>query len=210
MDAYQSLLRPVFMTKQATPTIDVTTCTDEQLVALSLKNPDMYALLMQRFEDRLLRYIMRISGGTIEDAQDILQDVFISAYLNLNDFDQELKFSSWVYRIAHNKVISHYRKVTARPKTTTYEGDNELLNILASDDDLMRDLDKKYTAEQVRAILDAMDERYREVLVLKFLEDKDYKELSDILQKPMGTVATLINRAKKQFREKSIQFINKS
>lgn len=177
--------------------------TDEELVAMTLKNPDVYAFLMERYEEKLLRYVMRISSSTREDAEDVLQDVFISAYKNLNDFDQDLKFSSWIYRIAHNKVISHFRKVTARPKTMTYEGDSQLLNVLASDEDMARDLERKYTAEEVREMLGELDERYREVLVLKFLEEKDYKEISDILEKPMGTVATLINRAKKQFKEKS-------
>ncbi len=175
---------------------------DEELVAESLKNPQIYGLLMERYEDKLMRYIMRISASSREDAEDILQDVFLSAYRNLNEFDQDLKFSSWIYRITHNKVISHYRKVSVRPKTTTYEGDNELLNILASDHDVEADLQKKYDAKAIHDILEKMDERYREVLVLKFIEDKDYKEISDILQKPMGTVATLINRAKKQFRER--------
>ncbi len=177
--------------------------TDEQLVALTLKNPEAYAFLVQRYEEKLLRYVMRISRSTKEDGEDILQDVFLSAYKNLNDFDQALKFSSWIYRITHNKVISHFRKVTARPKTTTYEGDSNLLNILASDEDLARELERKYTVAEVKGVLEKLDERYREVLVLKFLEEKDYKEISDILEKPMGTVATLISRAKKQFKEKT-------
>jgi RNA polymerase sigma-70 factor (ECF subfamily) len=176
--------------------------TDEELVAMTLESEAFYALLVERYEEKLSRYILRISGGSREDIEDTLQEVFISAYKNLNDFDQDLKFSSWIYRIAHNKVISNFRKITARPKTVTYEGDNQLLNILASDEDLVHDLEKKYTAEEVKNILDQMEERYREVLVLKFLEEKDYKEISDILKKPMGTVATLINRAKKQFKEK--------
>lgn len=176
--------------------------TDEELVAMTLKDEAFYALLVERYEDKLSRYILRISGGSKEDVEDTLQDVFVSAYKNLNDFDQDLKFSSWIYRIAHNKVISNFRKITARPKTVTYEGDNQLLNILASDEDMVHDLEKKYTAAEVKTILDQMEERYREVLVLKFLEEKDYKEISDILKKPMGTVATLINRAKKQFKEK--------
>ena len=87
----------------------------------------------------------------------------------------------------------------------TYEGDNQLLNILASSEDLAKELERKYTAEEVRTVLDSMDERYKEVLVLKFLDEKDYKEISDILEKPMGTVATLISRAKKQFKEKSLK-----
>ena len=182
---------------------DLQKMTDEQLVGETLKNTEAYAFLVERYEEKLLRYIMRISTNAKEDAEDVLQDVFLSAYKNLNDFDQDLKFSSWLYRIAHNKVISHFRKVTARPKTTTYEGDSQLLNILASEEDLARNLERKYTAMEVRKLLDTLDEQYREVLILKFLEEKDYKEISDILEKPMGTVATLISRAKKQFKEKS-------
>jgi RNA polymerase sigma-70 factor (ECF subfamily) len=184
---------------------DISAYSDEQLVVVTLKNPDAYGFLIERYEDKLTRYVQRISGGSKEDVEDTLQDVFISAYKNLNDFDQDLKFSSWIYRIAHNKVISHFRKVTARPKTVTYEGDNQLLNILASSEDLVKELERKYTGEEVRSILNDMDDRYKEVLVLKFLEEKDYKEISDILEKPMGTVATLINRAKKQFKEETIK-----
>lgn len=175
---------------------------DEELVGLTLKNQDYYRILVERYEEKLLRYVMRISASTREDGEDILQDVFVSAYKNLNGFDPDLKFSSWIYRITHNKVISHYRKTTARPKTVTYEGDNDLLNILEGDSDLVADLERKYTGEEVMRILSAMDRRYREVLVLKFIEDKNYREISDILEKPMGTVATLISRAKKQFRDK--------
>lgn len=178
---------------------------DEELVALTLKDESVYAVLVERYEEKLTRYILRISGGSKEDVEDTLQDVFISAYKNLNDFDRDLKFSSWIYRIAHNKVISHFRKVTARPKTVTYEGDTQLLNFLASDQDIAKDLERKHAAQDVKAILEELDDRYKEVLVLKFLEEKDYKEISDILEKPMGTVATLINRAKKQFKEKSLE-----
>lgn len=182
----------------------INTMTDEELVARTLKDENFYGFLIERYEEKLGRYISRISGGTKEDTEDVLQDVFLSAYKNLNDFDQGLKFSSWIYRIAHNKVISHFRKITARPKTVTYEGDVQLLNVLASEEDLAKNLERKYTAEEVRSILQSMDPRYKEVLFLKFLEDKDYKEISDILEKPMGTVATLINRAKKQFKQKHL------
>ncbi len=184
---------------------NISEMSDEELVGETLKNPDFYGFLVERYEEKLSRYILRISGGSKEDVEDTLQDVFISAYKNLNSFDSDLKFSSWIYRISHNKVISHFRKITARPKTVTYEGDNQLLNILASNEDLAKELERKYTGEEVRSVLNEMDERYKEVLVLKFLEEKDYKEISDILEKPMGTVATLINRAKKQFKEKTVK-----
>jgi RNA polymerase sigma-70 factor, ECF subfamily len=176
--------------------------TDEELVALTLKNQDYYACLVSRYETKIMRYILRISSFSKEDAEDVLQEVFIKVYRNLNDFDQNLKFSSWIYRIAHNEVISHYRKMKSRPTLVITEAD-EWLKTIAGNDDLEKDLDRKLTTEEIKNVLSRMDIKYREVLALRYLEEKDYREISDILEKPMGTVATLINRAKKQFKEES-------
>ncbi len=174
--------------------------TDEELVALTLQNQDFFSCIVERYEPKLLRYIRRISAATREDAEDLLQEIFVKVYRNLNDFDQSLKFSSWIYRIAHNQVISSWRKTAARPQVLKFEADEDFLKFVAGDEDLARSVERRFTAEEVRRIINQLDEKYREVLVLKFLEGKDYKEISDILQKPLGTIATLINRAKKQFR----------
>ncbi|AKM78256.1 MAG: RNA polymerase sigma-70 factor, ECF subfamily [Candidatus Wolfebacteria bacterium GW2011_GWE1_48_7] len=176
--------------------------TDEELVALTLQDREMYACLIRRYEAPLARYVWRISGYSDDDIADILQNAFISAYRNLNDFDPSLKFSSWLYRIAHNETISQHRKRHARPQTIAVEEGDDVFELLASEVDVVRDADRKMTARRIREVLETMDPKYRDVLVLKFLEDKDYREISDILQKPMGTIATLINRAKKQFRER--------
>jgi len=144
---------------------------------------------------------MRISNLNKDEAEDIVQDVFIKTYQNLNDFDSSLKFSSWVYRITHNQVISNYRKIKARPQTIILNDDSNFLENLASDFNLNKEIDLKYLKHNVNNTLNKLDLKYREVLILKFLEDKDYREISDILKKPMGTVATLINRAKEQFKK---------
>jgi RNA polymerase sigma-70 factor, ECF subfamily len=184
--------------------------TDEEMVALTLKNQDFFACLVERYEPKLMRYIRRISAATQEDAEDLLQDVFLKVYRNLNDFDPSLKFSSWIYRIAHNQVISNWRKSKTRPQVLKFEADEDFLKFIASDVDLAGDTERKFSGEEVREFLKRLDDKYREVLVLKFLEEKDYQEISDILEKPLGTVATLINRAKKQFAkiadEKDIKF----
>ncbi|OGM96080.1 hypothetical protein A2333_02645 [Candidatus Wolfebacteria bacterium RIFOXYB2_FULL_49_7] len=176
--------------------------TDEELVTLTLKDRELYACLIRRYEAPLARYVWRISGYSDDDIADILQNAFISAYRNLNGFDPSLKFSSWLYRIVHNETISQHRKRRARPQTVSVEENDDVFELLASEVDVARDADRAMTAMRIRAVLDAMDPKYREVLVLKYLEDKDYREISDILQKPMGTIATLINRAKKQFKGK--------
>jgi RNA polymerase sigma-70 factor, ECF subfamily len=184
--------------------------TDEELVALTIENQDFFSCLVDRYTEKLTRYIMRISASTREDAEDLLQEIFVKAYRYLNDFDQSLKFSSWIYRIAHNQVISQWRKTKSRPQVIKFEADEDFLKFIANDEDLALDTERKFEAEEVRDLVDALDEKYREVLVLKFIEGKDYKEISDILQKPLGTVATLINRAKKQLKkiieEKGFEF----
>ncbi|MDD3487076.1 MAG: sigma-70 family RNA polymerase sigma factor [Candidatus Moranbacteria bacterium] len=184
--------------------------TDEELVALTIENQDFFACLVDRYTDKLTRYIMRISASNREDAEDLLQEIFVKAYRNLNDFDLDLKFSSWIYRIAHNQVISSWRKTKSRPQVVKFEADGDFLKFIAADEDLALDTERKFRAEEVRAVLEKLDDKYEEVLVLKFLEGKDYKEISDILQKPLGTVATLINRAKKQLKtiieEENINF----
>jgi len=164
--------------------------------------------VMERYQRKLLSYIIRISGFSKEDAEDILQEVFIKIYVNLNSFDGDLKFSSWVYRITHNEVINNYRKKKARPQSVM-DLDDDFLNNLVSDMKTDGHIDARYLRENVRKVMEKMEPRYREVLVLRFWEDRDYSEISDILKKPMGTVATLISRAKSSFQEElSKQNIN--
>ena len=175
--------------------------TDEQLVRLTLENQEYFRYIVERYEEKLLRYVLRISSVSVEDAEDILQDVFINAYKNLNGFDVNLKFSSWIYRITHNRVISDWRKVRNSPIVFKREDSLELFNNIVSEDNVFKQLVDKDDKIVVEEFLGKLKKEYKIVLVLKFLEGKSYLEISDILKRPMGTVATLINRAKKQFRE---------
>jgi RNA polymerase sigma-70 factor (ECF subfamily) len=178
---------------------------DNELVQMSLEDPDYFLCLMKRYELRLMVYIKRLLGVGEEDAEDILQEVFIKTYRNLNDFDSNLKFSSWIYRITHNHAISSYRKFKKRMNTLSLEDSAEVLNKMSSDLDIEKEVEQELLKGKMTELLMKLDHKYREVLLLKFLEDKDYGEISDILKKPSGTVATLINRAKSKFKEILIQ-----
>jgi len=175
--------------------------TDEELVALVLKNQEHFAYLIKRYEVKLASYVRRISSFEKEEIEDVLQEVFIKTYKNLNDFDRGLKFSSWIYRITRNQVISNYRKKKARPQSITWKINEEVLNNMVSDFDVERKIDSEFLKQNISEVLQRVDKKYREVLILKFLEEKDYKEISDIIQKPTGTVSSWINRAKKKFRK---------
>jgi RNA polymerase sigma-70 factor (ECF subfamily) len=174
--------------------------TDQELVVLTLKQKEYYKYLVERYEGKLLRYIIRLSGVRREDAKDVLQEVFIKTYQNLNDFDDRLKFSSWIYRIAHNETITYLRKVKARPKIIDSENAAALMDSIKADLNVEEEMDKKYLAENVEKIIDGLDEKYKTVVVLKYMEGKDYQEMSDILKKPTGTIATLLKRAKDKIK----------
>jgi len=175
--------------------------TDQELVALALADQKDFLFLVKRYQNQLIQYICRISNVAKEDAEDILQEVFLKVYRNLNSYNPKLKFSSWIYRITHNEVISAYRKKKNRPQTIDLDLDFNLIETLADDFDIKEKIDQNFLKEKISQVLLKMDHKYAEVLVLYYFEQKDYQEISDIIKKPKGTVATYLNRAKKQFNK---------
>lgn len=171
---------------------------DTELVKLSLKNSDYFLCIVKKYEDPLMRYIRRITNLEFEDAEDLLQEIFIKVYTNLNGFDTNLKFSSWIYRIAHNEVISNFRKLKVRPEKINSEINEDLLEKIKSDLNIEKEFDQKILEKKLNQIINKLDIKYKEVIILKYLEDKSYEEMSDIIKKPVNTVGTLINRARKQ------------
>ena len=181
---------------------------DEELVQLSIVDVDAFYFLIKRYEPIIVRYISRMSGRKQDKAEDILQEIFIKVYRNLNSFNPKLKFSSWVYRIAHNEIINQYYKDKARAVTISLD-DTDQIDLSAKliyDEDIHNTYVFGETAKAVKKALEELPLKYREVLILRFFEDKDYKEISDILRKPPGTVAALLNRAKIKFKKIARQY----
>lgn len=174
---------------------------DEELVRLSLESPDNFSYLINLYQDKILFYVRRLSNCSLEDAQDATQDIFLKVYLNLNDFKPGLKFSSWLYRIAHNQVISNFRKYKARPEAYSSSLDEVALNLLSSDILPDNQMDQKILKETLGREVDKLEPKYREIIFLKFFEEKSYREISDILRKPEGSVASSLNRAKKSLKK---------
>lgn len=175
--------------------------TDEELVRLALSDQRFFAEIVNRYEKPLARYVRRIMPSLGEETKDMLQEIFIKTYLHLNDFNGDLKFSSWVYRIAHNHVVSELRKRNARPKTVSLENSEYGAFARGAIDESTTERSAKYAKEEVEYVLGKMNEEYRTILILRFLEEKDYSEISDILKKSVGTVGTMISRAKAQFKK---------
>ena len=154
---------------------------------------------MERYESKLKRYIERLGVRNPDDQLDVLQEIFIKVYRNLNGFDQRLSFSSWIYRIAHNEAVSWFRKHNVRPEGHLISESDDVLALIGSGEPGPDEqFDRTVNAEAVNQALAQLDQKYREVLILRYFEHKEYEEISDILKLPVGSVGTLIHRGKKQ------------
>lgn len=174
--------------------------TDEELAKLSIVDSSSFSVIIDRYERKLRRYINRLGKFSCEDVEDLLQEIFIKVYQNLNAFDDDLKFSSWIYRIAHNQTISFVRSHKSRPQGNSVELEDEEMQNIADDLDIISDAEQKDLNKKIVKIIEELDPKYRDILLLKFFEYKSYEEISDILEIPQGTVSVRISRAKEKLK----------
>ncbi|MEK7228321.1 MAG: RNA polymerase sigma factor [Patescibacteria group bacterium] len=174
--------------------------TDKELVAIVLSNKDAFSAIITRYEAPLRRYIARLGVRDHRDVEDILQNSFIKVYRYLRSFNDTFAFSSWIYRIVHNETYDFFRMKKRRPEVTLDEDSGQQFLNIESHDDQEQIFDKEIDAKILNDALQNLDKKYRDVLLLRFGEDKDYRQISDILQIPEGSVATLIHRGKKALK----------
>lgn len=177
---------------------DCTGQSDEEIMARVVTDREAFVCIVERYEEKLARYLRRFMPGLGEEVSDVLQEIFVKAYVNVRGFDTGLSFSSWIYRIAHNEAVSWLRKKKTRPDTIDL-GDDDFHTFTESLELSQGKKESALTKDAVARTMPLLSEKYRTVLVLHYLEGKSYEEISDILTIPSGTVATFIHRAKKQF-----------
>jgi len=134
-----------------------------------------------------------------DDARDVSQDVFVKVFRNINSFDVSQRFSPWIYRIAHNEAVNNLKRRVREP---LHFFDPELLfpHPVALEDP-QSDVEKEEIKMALEKCLELVDEKYREVLVLRYFEDLDYKDISEILKIPVVTVGVRLNRGKNRLKK---------
>lgn len=170
---------------------------DAELVRRAQTSQADFTLLVDRYWRRLYAFVKRLYFFEHEDIQDIVQEAFIKIYRNLNAFDPSFAFSTWAYQITRNCAIDMLRKKQVQPKTIILEDEEWEHLVTASDEPAMRSSQR----EDLEKAIKQLPLVYREVFTLFYLEEKSYEEMIDILKKPKGTIASLLNRAKKMVRE---------
>ncbi len=172
----------------------------DEAIAAAVQEGETHAFgaLVERYEPKISRYGRKFLSNP-DDIADLVQGVFIKAYVNIRSFDPSRRFSPWIYRIAHNEFVNALKKKSREPllffdtdaffphPVTPERADKELL-----------DAEIK---EIVAASLEKLPAKYREVIVLYFFEELSYADMADILHLPLSTVGVRLKRAKEALRK---------
>jgi len=179
---------------------------DQDLIGqVTAGNGEAFGAIVERHQDRLYNTIYRLVGSA-EDARDVLQDVFVKAFENLERFRGGSSLYTWLFRIAVNTSLSHRRKRrwVSMGSASPDDGDPAGRPPLA-DPDPADPADGLMAAETERLIQEAigsLDDEHRTVVVLRDIQHCDYREIADILDVPPGTVKSRLHRARLLLRER--------
>lgn len=159
-----------------------------------------YTFLQKKYKKIVLTLIRRMIKDE-DDVDDLVQETFIKAFSALNTFQYGYSFSSWIYRIASNNCIDFLRKkrFTMVSISSQYDDSDEDHEIEIKDNSYQPDINLM-NDEKKQLLLDAIEklpENYREIIKMRHEEDMDYKEISDKLNLPLGTVKAHLFRARK-------------
>lgn len=142
--------------------------------------------------------MLQVTGST-EEAEDVVQDAFVRAFLKLDTFQNHSQFFTWLYRIAFNSALSRMRKrrgMTSIDQAREAIGQEPVDDTEAPDSQMLRD----EQIASVRVALLKLSDDHRTILVLREMEEHAYEQIAEVLQISIGTVRSRLSRARAQLR----------
>lgn len=163
-----------------------------------------FAVLIRRYEPKLQVYVAQIVG-TAEEARDLVQESFIRVWSNLHQYDPRFRFSTWLFRIAHNLAIDHLRR-RRQPMMSLElgeddEGDEIRLDPADSRRGPLGDLENRELAGALGREIAGLPQSYRELITLRHFIGLSYNEIAELKRLPLGTVKNKLFRAHSVLRE---------
>ncbi|MEN1967975.1 RNA polymerase sigma factor SigW [Lentibacillus sp. N15] len=164
-----------------------------------------FEAIVSFFQHKIYQHCYRMLGN-VHEAEDVAQEVFIRAYINIDSYDEKWKFSTWLYRIATNLSIDRLRK-----RKPDYYLDAEIKGTQGLTMYSHVQADYRLPEEEVEGLeiqryihkeIYALPPKYRAIIILRYLEEFPLKEISEILNMPIGTVKTRIHRGREALRKK--------
>jgi RNA polymerase sigma-70 factor (ECF subfamily) len=176
---------------------------DQRLIADSLRGDTAaFGELVRRYQDRLYNTVIRVLNNT-EDARDVVQEAFLSAYQSLGSFKGEAQFFTWLYRIAVNTAISHKRKQRVGLSLETARSEDAAIEPIDPSEASQPSqvLERKEEEYRIQQALNRLSPEHRAVLILKDIEGQKYETMAAILEVPIGTIRSRLHRARSELRE---------
>lgn len=174
----------------------------ELIKVIHTQNREAYRELFARYQKKLFTYVFHLVGNK-DETEDILQNVFQKTFKNIEHFDTQRKFSSWIYRIAHNEAVNYLKRKSKR-YTVSWEDvstSKDKLEIATNDEQMEDKFMREQTVKEIDDAMLKLPKKYQQVLKLRYFQEYPYETISGILNKPVNTVGTLINRAKRKLLE---------
>ena len=158
--------------------------------------------LVRRYQRPIAAYIYRMVGD-YDAALDLTQEVFIKVYNSLTRYRSEFKFSTWIYKIAHNAAIDHLRRFAVREQalTTGFDGERREISIESRRPTPEQESEREERRSEIESVVQLLPGAYRELIVLRHSHDLSYDEIADVTGLPLGTVKNRLFRARETMRE---------
>jgi len=179
---------------------------DEKLI-LRFQEGDInaYNELVKRYKDRLLNFVLRYFNN-VEQAEDVVQDTLIKLYTHASYYKKVAKFSTWIFTIAKNNALTELRKNKRKKTDSLWTDDGQVIDINSKEESLDSKVQNEIAIDQLNKFLDEIPENFRMAVVLRDFEELSYEEISKILEIPIGTIKSRINRGRIQLAEKMKHF----
>ena len=177
--------------------------TDEELIArFQNGNEQAYIELVRRYRNRLMTFVFRFLGD-MELSEDIVQDTMIKVYTHKHYYKEIAKFSTWIYTIAGNLAKTELRKrkrrkVTLLSQMNTDDRKYEIPSTELQSEDIVQG---EYTERYIQKAILQLPLHFRTVVILRDIQELSYEEISKIVNVPLGTVKSRINRARLQLQQ---------
>jgi RNA polymerase sigma-70 factor, ECF subfamily len=178
------------------------TLADGELVAKALVGREnCFEELVRRYQRPIAAYVYRMVGN-YDAALDLTQEVFIKVYNSLIRYRSEFKFSTWIYKIAHNAAIDYLRRHAVREEALTSGAEGERREILIESRRLTpeQESERKERCGEIEGVVQCLPTAYRELIVLRHSQDLSYDEIAEVTGLPLGTVKNRLFRAREAMR----------
>lgn len=193
----------IMITKTALALNNIKSLTDGELIEKAIGGREAgFEELVNRYQRQITSYVYRMLNN-YDASLDVTQEVFIKVYNSLEKYSSDYKFSTWLYRIAHNAAIDYMRRNSVAQQSLDIETKDGTyqLQIESGQPNPEQERERSEWRTEIESVVKCLPSAYRELIVLRHAQDLSYDEIAEVTGLPLGTVKNRLFRAREMMRE---------